>query len=262
MTSAGGIAKLERLRDAAVAAFGEVPGVQAVLGVGSLATGNADEFSDVDLEVIVDDRETVAPEVFGSLRRVGDLSFVYPLDDDPAPAGVIAFYGEFGYFNKLDVAVATAPKFGTDAAVELFRRSSAEPSRGGGAGSGSGWAIRDRRFSDAVLTGLRAIKYMKRGQWLPANHLYRSLTSCVIDRFVASVLGEPGGAHVAELVRLSAVDFDQRGRVLAVARSAPSEAGVLELLRLLRHTGSAAPGPGEQERNFLRKAIAFVERHP
>lgn len=258
MTSAGGIAELERLRDAAVAAVSEVRGVDAILGFGSLAAGVADEYSDVDLEVISRDPQAVAPQVYAALRSVGDLSFVYPFKDEHPPDGMMVFFGEFGYFNKLDIGVVAETRFAAQSLSELFMHT--PPDRRPEVVSTARYVLHDRRFSDAVLTGLRAIKYMKRNQWLPANHLYRSLIGTVMDRFVALVLDEPNGAHVYQLLRLSRSEFDQRGRLLAVAQQEPSEAAVLELMRLLRHTSSLAPTPSDNERNFLRRALTFLER--
>ena len=259
MTSAGGIAKLEQLRDAAVAAVRQVAGVESILSFGSLAKGGADEYSDVDLEVIARDPQAVAPYVYASLGSIGDIDFVYPLSDEQPPDGVMVFFSHLGYFNKIDIGVSASLRFATGGSVELFKREAVAADQRGWMQDPPQYTVQDRQFTDAALTGIRAIKYLKRQQPLPASHLFRSLTKVVLDRFVALVLDEPRGGHAPELLRLSRADFPERDRIEALPHSPMNESTVVELMRLLQGTRSAAPGPSSAECELLQRVIAFAE---
>jgi hypothetical protein len=80
-------AERERIVAALRAALEPEPRVHALWLEGSLANGTADELSDVDLWIDVDDEwvDGVLPRVAEILGQLGELDFDYPLPRHPSP---------------------------------------------------------------------------------------------------------------------------------------------------------------------------------
>lgn len=97
--------RLDRLQDRVAASLRQLPGATALYLFGSRGTGQADQYSDLDLQVLTADM-TAARAVWPHfLEHIGPIEVAWPLS--PAAentAFAILFRGE-SYYHKLDIAL-------------------------------------------------------------------------------------------------------------------------------------------------------------
>ena len=94
---------LERIRDEMVAALSAISCVRAVDSFGSLASGSADRWSDLDLLVACEAPEQTAWLAAGAIRAAKQVAFFRMFTGVKQPSGRYWFDGE-SPFHKLDIS--------------------------------------------------------------------------------------------------------------------------------------------------------------
>ena len=94
---------LERIRDEIVAALSAISCVRAVDSFGSLASGSADRWSDLDLLVACETPEQTAWLAAGAIRAAKRVAFFRMFTGVVQPSGRYWFEGE-SPFHKLDIS--------------------------------------------------------------------------------------------------------------------------------------------------------------
>jgi hypothetical protein len=99
-------AQLDRLQTRLAEALRELPGATALYLCGSRATGEADQYADIDLQVFTADCATAHAVWPQCLEAVGPIEVAFPLSPEPAnSAFAILFSGE-SYYHKCDIGLS------------------------------------------------------------------------------------------------------------------------------------------------------------
>ena len=183
----------KQLAERTIALFAARPEVRKIVQFGSLVRGTADQYSDVDLEVITDHYACTIRDVNMLLKRIDEPLVIFPVREGTDQAAYTVLFRHYPFYQRLDIGIgsqdiATAADFSTRqimvAAKDMqcaYIRSdgiappSDEMADGNPSLPGLGSSPNVRALYDTFIGATRYVKYRKRRCALTAYKFYRAI---------------------------------------------------------------------------------------
>lgn len=147
---------IEKLSKKLLLVFGNSQLVEKVGFFGSLAKGEEDRFSDLDLQILVSDFENLSRNIYKILGKVGKPYVVFPVKNLPGDVVLTILWKNFSFYQKLDLRITSKQKRLEGSPLKLDFNEDLRP------------------FYDFFIGVTRYVKHRKRENQISAYKFYRS----------------------------------------------------------------------------------------
>src|SRR5579864_3798508 len=108
----------QQLAGRTITIFAARPEVRKIVQFGSLVRGTADQYSDVDLEVITDHPANTIRDVNTLFKRIDEPLVIFPVREGTDQAAYTVLFRHYPLYHKLDIGIgsrdiSTADEFST-----------------------------------------------------------------------------------------------------------------------------------------------------
>lgn len=148
--------KVKKLSQKLLSVFENLELVEKVKFYGSLAKGEEDKFSDLDLEIQVSDFEKLSRNIYKILDKIGKFYVVFPIKNLPGNVVLTILWKNLSFYQKLDLRIKSKQKSLVKNALKLDFNENF------------------RQFYDFFIGATRYVKHRKRGGQISAYKFYRS----------------------------------------------------------------------------------------
>jgi predicted nucleotidyltransferase len=108
----------QHLANRTIEVFAERPEVRKIVQFGSLVKGTADQYSDVDLEIIADQSDCIIRDVIALFQHIDEPVVIFPVRGGADQAAYTVLFRHYSFYHRLDIGIGnqdivTATDFST-----------------------------------------------------------------------------------------------------------------------------------------------------